>query len=286
MNTPISRRTALGGLAAGAALMSQPMAQAQDRVATKGNIKQSVSRWCYGDIALPDFCKACAEMGLKGIDLVGPDDWPVVKDHGLVPTMVPGAGSIPDSVNDPKLHDDLLASFRRNIPRAAENGCPNVITFSGNRKGMTDYVGLVNSAQVLREAVKIAEDHGVTICMELLNSKVDHKDYMCDRTLWGVALCEMVGSDHFKLLHDIYHMQIMEGDIIRHIQRYHEYIGHYHTGGVPGRNEIDETQELYYPAIMKAIVDTGYDMYVAHEYVPTWDDKLASLRQGAKICDV
>ncbi len=288
-NIQLNRRSALTFLTAGVAATTilPKTAFAQDK-SLKGNIKQSVSKWCFNqyieDHSLEDFVQQCAKRGLVGIDLVNSNEWPVIKKHGLIPTMVPGAGGIVNGLNDKKNHKNCMEQFKKNIPLAAENNIRNVITFSGNRHGMTDYEGWDNCTEILKEAVKIAEDHGVIICMELLNSKVDHKDYMCDRTLWGVELCKRVGSPNFKLLYDIYHMQIMEGDIIRTINRYHEYIGHYHTGGNPGRKDIDTSQELYYPAIMEAIVKTGFDGYVAHEFVPK--KGLESLETAIALCDV
>ena len=255
----------------------------------KGNINQSVSKWCYNGFieknSYDEFAKQCAEMGLVGIDLIGPGEWATAQKYGLVPTMVPGAGSINNGLNDKKNHKKCLEDFKENIKNAAGNKCPNVITFSGSRRSMSDVQAWDNCEAILKEAVKVAEDCGVVINMELLNSKVDHADYQCDRTEWGVELCKRVGSPNFKLLYDIYHMQIMEGDVIRTIRDYHPYIGHYHTGGNPGRNEIDTTQELYYPAIMEAIVETGFKGYVAHEFVPK-RDPMTSLKEAVAICDV
>lgn len=291
MNQPIKRREALGAMAAGATLLAGGIASSASANETngplKGNIRQSVSRWCFGSMELEDLAKLCVELGLVGIDLVREDDCPVLLDHGLIPTMYSNnATSISDGANDPRLHDQILERLREHIPKAASFGAPNIIVFSGERKGMNDYVGMMNCAKVMREAVKIAEDHDVVINIELLNSKVDHRDYMCDNTKWGASLCEMVGSPYFKLLYDIYHMQIMEGDIIRMIQRYHEYIGHYHTAGNPGRNELDDTQELNYRPIMKAIVESGYTGFVAHEYIPKNMPPVESLRHGVLLCDV
>ena len=198
-----------------------------------------------------------------------------------------GAGlGIEKGWNDPKLHEELIKDYLQIIPKVAESGYTNLICFSGNRNGMNDDVGLKNCADGLKQIMPLAEKHGVVIQMELLNSKVDHKDYMCDHAEWGVALCQEIGSENFKLLYDIYHMQIMEGDIIRTIQEHHTYFGHYHTGGNPGRHEIDETQELYYPAIMKAILETGFKGHVAQEFIPTWEDPIAALKQGVTICDI
>ena len=253
----------------------------------KGKIKHSVCKWCYRDIPMEELCKASEKIGLQSIEIVGVKDWPMLQKYGLSCAMGNGASlGIPKGWNDPELHSELIKRYEEIIPLAAKAGVPNVITFSGNRNGMDDETGMINCAKGLRKIMSLAEQHKVNIVMELLNSKVNHKDYMCDRTTWGAALCEMVGSDRFKLLYDIYHMQIMEGDVIRTIRDNAQYIAHYHTGGVPGRHEIDETQELYYPAIMQAIVETGYDGFVGQEFVPAREDKLASLAQGVRICDV
>ena len=252
-----------------------------------GKVNHSVCKWCYRDIPLEELCKAGQKIGLQSIELLGPKDWPTLKKYGLTCALGNGASfGIPRGWNNPELHADMIREYEELIPLAAKAGIKNLITFSGNRNGMDDETGMINCAKGLRKIMSLAEKHGVTIIMELLNSKINHKDYMCDRTTWGVALCEMVGSERFKLLYDIYHMQIMEGDVIRTIRDHAQYIGHYHTGGVPGRNEIDETQELYYPAIMKAIVETGFDGFVAQEFIPVREDKLASLAQGIQICDV
>lgn len=253
----------------------------------KGKVNHSVCRWCYDKIPLEDLCKAAKQIGLASIELTGPDDWPVLKKYGLTSAMPNGAGKgIVDGFNDPQLHDELFKSYSEIIPKVANAGMNQIICFSGNRKGMDDEKGIENCAIGLKRLMPIAEKYKVTVVMELLNSKVDHNDYMCDRTPWGAALCDKVGSDRFKLLYDIYHMQIMEGDVIATIQKFQKYISHYHTGGVPGRNEIDETQELNYPAIMKAIVDTGFKGFVAQEFIPKREDKIASLKQGVQICDV
>lgn len=253
----------------------------------KGRVKHSVCKWCYDEFELDEFAKAAKEIGLQSVELVGPEGWPTLKKHGLTCAMPWGAGmGIPKGFNDPSLHDDLIADYEEIIPKAADAGLDKIICFSGNRNGMDDETGLENCTEGLKKLMPTAEKHGVTVTMELLNSKVDHPDYMCDHTAWGVELCERVGSDRFKLLYDIYHMQIMEGDVIRTIRDNHQYIAHYHTGGVPGRNEIDETQELYYPAIVKAIVDTGYEGFIGQEFIPTWDDKLKALQSGVEICDV
>ncbi|GAB3929961.1 hydroxypyruvate isomerase family protein [Larkinella terrae] len=292
MKTP-SRRSAIKTLAGTALTFSVIDSLAADMEATKtafpalkGRINHSACKWCYSKIPLEDFAKAAKEIGLTGIDLLGPAEWPVVQKYGLTCSMAQGAGKgINDGFNDPRLHDELVASYEAIFPKLKEAGLKNVICFSGNRHGMDDQKGLENCAVGLKRLMSSAEKHGVVMVMELLNSKVNHKDYMCDKSAWGVELCKRVGSENFKLLYDIYHMQIMEGDIIRTIQQDHQYFAHYHTGGNPGRNEIDNSQELYYPAIMQAIVDTGFKGFVAQEFIPK-RDPLTSLRESIAICDV
>jgi hydroxypyruvate isomerase len=234
---------------------------------------------------LDDLCRQGAEMGLVAIDLVKPEEWPTVKKYGLVPSMVYGAGTIKDGWNRKESHDRLEKDAREAIRLAAENKLPNVITFSGNREGLPDDRGRDNCIIGLRRVKKIAEDHGVTICLELLNSKVNHKDYQCDHTAWGVEVMKGVDSPRVKLLYDIYHMQIMEGDIIRTIRDNFQYIAHFHTGGVPGRHELDDTQELQWRTVAKAIADLNFDGYFAHEFVPT-KDPMTSLRQAVELCTV
>ncbi|MCC9168189.1 hydroxypyruvate isomerase family protein [Pontibacter harenae] len=253
----------------------------------KGKINHSVCRWCYEKVSLEDLCKAANDIGLQSIELVGPEEWPTLKKYGLTSALPWGAGmGIQKGFNDPQYHNALVKSYEEVIPLVAKAGFNQIICFSGNRNGMDDEKGLKNAAIGLKRLMPLAEKHKVTMVMELLNSKVNHKDYMADRTHWGAALADQVGSDRFKLLYDIYHMQIMEGDVIATINKFQKYISHYHTGGVPGRAEIDETQELNYPAIMKAIADTGYKGFVAQEFVPKRPDKLASLKQGVQICDI
>jgi hydroxypyruvate isomerase len=253
----------------------------------KGKVNHSVCRWCYNDIPLEDLCKAAKNIGLASVELVGPDEWPVLKKYDLTSALPWGAGKgIVEGFNNLTLHDELVASYEAVIPKVANAGMTQIICFSGNRKGLDDEKGIENCAIGLKRLMPTAEKYKVTMVMELLNSKVNHKDYQCDHTEWGVALCDKVGSEQFKLLYDIYHMQIMEGDVIATIRKYNKYISHYHTGGVPGRNEIDDTQELHYPAIMKAIVETGFKGFVAQEFVPKRPDKIASLKQGVEICDV
>lgn len=283
-------------LAAATALPSSVLA-AEDRPQLKGRIRHSVSAWCYGrlfnadknrpaQMSFEDFCRECAKMGIESVELLGPGEWPAVKKAGMTCAMCNGPDSIGYGWNRVEHHEQLLPKFEKAIPEVANNGFPHIITFSGNRKGMSDEEGLENCAKGLKRLVPIAEKHNVTVILELLNSKVDHKDYMADHTAWGVELCKRVGSERLKLLYDIYHMQIMEGDVIRTIKESRQYIGHYHTGGVPGRNEINTTQELYYPAIMQAIVDTGYRGFVGQEFVPKQKDALASLKEAVQICDV
>jgi hydroxypyruvate isomerase len=253
----------------------------------KGNIHHSVCRWCYGDIPLEDFCVAVKKIGITAIDLVGPADWPVLKRHGIYSSMCNGAEiSLTKGWNHTEYHATLIKNYTEHIGLVAKGGYKNLICFSGNREGMDDETGWKNCVAGLKQIIGLAEQQGVMIHMELLNSKVNHPDQMCDNTKWGIELVKRVGSEHFKLLYDIYHMQIDEGDVIRTIQDHHQYFGHYHTGGVPGRHEIDETQELYYPAIMKAILATGFSDYVAQEFVPSWPDKLKALEHGVRICDV
>ena len=253
----------------------------------KGNIRHSVCRWCFNAVPLDEFCIFLKQIGISAIDLVGPKDWEVLKKHGLDSSMCNGAEiNLVDGWNDPKFHPQLIKNYSEMIPRVANAGYKNLICFSGNRRGMDDETGLKNCVEGLKQIMSLAEKNGVIIQMELLNSKIDHKDYMCDLTPWGVELCKRLGSEHFKLLYDIYHMQIDEGDVIRTIREHHQYIGHYHTAGVPGRHEIDESQELYYPAIMRAIAETGFKDYVAQEFIPTASDKLGALAKAIDICDI
>lgn len=252
----------------------------------KGNVNHAVCRWCFQDIPLDELCAAAKEMGLKAIDLVGPSEWPTLKKYGLYSSMCNGAEiNLVDGFNDPKFHPQLIENYTKMIPLVAKAGYKNLICFSGNRRGKDDETGLKNCVEGLKKLMPLAEKHGVVLVMELLNSKVNHKDYQCDHTAWGAELAKRLGSENFKLLYDIYHMQIDEGDVISTIQTFHPYIAHYHTGGVPGRAEIDETQELYYPAIVKAILATGFKGYLAQEFIPKQKDKLGSLRKAVAICD-
>jgi hydroxypyruvate isomerase len=323
-----SRRSLLtAATAAGAAalLSRTPSARAADRetLAHNGRINQSVCLWCYGGMTSAQMAHFASRIGLKAIDLLTPDKFPPLKEAGLICSMTSGVwGGIERGLNRREHHDAIVKSLKELIDANAEHNYPNVICFSGNRAGQTDDDGIKICAEGIKKIVAYAEQKKVTLCMELLNSRVDHKDYQCDHTVWGVELCKAVGSDRFKLLYDIYHMQIMEGDVIRTIRNNKEYLAHFHTGGVPGRHEIDDSQELYYPAIMKAIADTGYKGYCAQEFIPSYkwqfkedqatlensrsshatipfskswlpenleakhQDRVASLAQAAKICDV
>jgi hydroxypyruvate isomerase len=278
----MTRRTAFRALSAGLALAAGNVAPA----APKGRLKQSACRGPYRAIPMEDFCRAAADIGLSGIDLVNPPDWPMVRKYGLVPTVTQGdVAKIPDGWNRKESHERLEAEIRGRIKTAAEAAVPNVITFSGNRAGISDLEGRDNCIAGLRRVAKYAEDSGVTILMELLNSKVNHKDYQADHTAWGVEVCKGVDSPRLKLLYDIYHMQIMEGDVIRNIRDNFQYLGHFHTGGVPGRHELDDTQELQWRTIAKAIADLNFPGYFAHEFTPT-KDPLTSLRQAVELCTV
>lgn len=295
MQKRITRREALKKLAGTAAAATAVSAWGQSweeiidqlqPVHLKGHIHHSVCAWCYHGIPLEELCKAAKRIGIESVELLGPKDWPIVRKYGLTCAMCSGVDRIPYGWNRVEHHDRLVQKFSEVIPQVAKYGFPNIITFSGNRRGMPDEQGLENCVKGLKRIVGIAEKYKVNIVMELLNSKVNHPDYMADHTAWGVELVKRVGSERFKLLYDIYHMQIMEGDIIRTIRQNIQYIAHFHTGGVPGRHEIDETQELYYPAIMRAIAATGFKGFVAQEFIPRNKNKLASLRRAIEICDV
>jgi hydroxypyruvate isomerase len=292
---PTTRRNVLKNLALGTSAMIVAPAisyatkyQKEKKYTLKGNINHSVCRWTYNHLSIEELCKAVKEIGFGAIDLVGPADWPILQQYGIFSSMcyTGGENSLTKGWNDTTYHDKLIKDFTEVIPLAAKAGYKNVICFSGNRNGMDDETGLKNCTEGLKKILPLAEKNGIIIQMELLNSKVNHKDYMCDRTPWGVELCKRIPSENFKLLYDIYHMQIDEGDVIRTIGDNRQYFGHYHTGGVPGRHEIDETQELYYPAIMRAILKTGFKDYVAQEFIPAAENKIESLRQAVKICDV
>jgi hydroxypyruvate isomerase len=284
----ITRREALTATVAAAAatIPLGGVAQPPGPAVIKGRLKQSVSRWCYSKIPMPEFCKAVKDMGLTAIDLLDEAEWTVVRDHGLICSMgYAGGGSIRDGLNVRANHDAIVKNFEEKIPKAAQLKVPNVITFFGNRKGMSDAEAIANCVDGLNRVKKFAENAGVTICVELLNSKVDHKDYQGDHTSFGVEVVKAVASPRVKLLYDAYHMQIMEGDLIRTIRDNKDYLAHFHTGGVPGRHELDGTQEVNWRAVATAIADTGFQGYMAHEFVPT-RDPLTSLREAVVLCDV
>ena len=292
MNHATSRREAVKSIALVAAAAATCRARSEETspMKLKGHIRHSACRWCYGRIPLEELAREGKAIGLEAIDLLSPGEWPAVKAQGLICSLasspnVDGLGGIARAFNRVEHHDKLVPAYEDLIARAAEAGVPSVICFSGNRDGLDDEAGVRNCVAGIKRIMPAAEKHGINVFMELLNSKVNHRDYQCDHTAWGVQVVKGVGSERFKLLYDIYHMQIMEGDVIATIREHAACIGHYHTGGVPGRNEIDETQELYYPAICRAIVATGFKGFLAQEFVPA-RDPLASLRQGVGICDI
>ncbi|PXY39592.1 hydroxypyruvate isomerase [Flavobacterium cheongpyeongense] len=296
MSTTFDRRTAIKGILAGTVTLGVPadlfaLAKPDEELKLdsmlKGRINHSVARWCFNDFDIETLCSEAKKIGITGIDLVGPKDWPVLKKHNLVSTMCNGAElNLVDGFNDQKFHEQLIKNYTEMIPLVAQAGYKNLICFSGNTRGKTDEEGWNNCLLGLQKLIPLAEKHNVILVMELLNSKINHKDYQCSKTSWGVELAKRINSENFKLLYDIYHMQIDEGDIIRTIQENHKYIVHYHTGGVPGRNEIDETQELNYSAIMKAIANTGFTGFVGQEFIPKQKDKIASLKKAIAICDI
>jgi hydroxypyruvate isomerase len=291
MNTSdkVSRRSAITTLATAAAgvLAGAQDGITQEAAATKlkGRIHHSVCKWCY-KMPLEDLCREAKAMGIESIDLLGPKEWPVLKKYGLTCAMASGAGmGIAEGFNHVENHDKLVESFTEIIPQTADAGLTNLICMSGNRKGLDDEKGIENCVTGLKRLMQLAEEKKVTLVMELLNSKVNHKDYQCDHTAWGVEVVKRVGSERLKLLYDIYHMQIMEGDVCHTIQDNIQYIAHFHTGGVPGRNEIDETQELNYRHVCEVIAATGFKGFVAQEFIPK-RDPMTSLRQAIQICDV
>ncbi|MCF0234333.1 MAG: TIM barrel protein [Thermoguttaceae bacterium] len=285
-----TRREAMGAMLGAAAVCATGgFAMAEEKKFEKpenfkGDIKQSVSKWCFGSIPLEEFCGICKSMGMVGVDLIDPKDWETVKKCGLTVTM----GNVPEvgigvGINREENHDRIVASYEKYIPMAAELDVPNVISLSGNRNGLDDETGLKNCVAALKRVARIAEKYKVNVAMELLNAK-DHHDYMADSTEWGCDLVKAVGSERVKLLYDIYHMHRMEGDVIYHIRKAYDCIGHFHTAGCPGRNDLDDKQELYYPAIMRAIKELGYTGFVAHEFMPK--NGVQSLYEAVKICDV
>ena len=298
MADKINRRKLIKNLGLGAGLLSftgvsgvfatdlKSVEEKADFLAS-GKINHSVCRWCYQDIPLPEFARECSKMGIQAIDLLKPSEWEIVEKEGLVCSMATDDfASITDGFNDPSNHEKLQSAYKGLIKKASEHNIKNVICFSGNQRRMDEETGIKNCVTGLTPLLEYAAGLNVNLVMELLNSKVDHPDYMCDHTEWGVKLTKALKKPNFKLLYDIYHMQIMEGDVIRTIRENHKYINHYHTGGNPGRNEINNSQELNYPAIMGAIYETGFDGFVAQEFIPTYDDKLAALKEGIQICNI
>jgi len=291
-----NRRSAIRNIVAGTAaitatgMLSSFKKEESKEMATdklKGNINHSVSPWCYSQFTLDQLCEFSKDIGITGVDLCSPKDWPTLQKHGLYSSMCNGAEiNLTDAFGDKQFHATLQKNYTEMIPLVEKNGYKNLICFSGSRRGKDNETGWNNCVEGLKPLVALAERHNVVLCMELLNSKIDHKDYQCNNVEWGVELAKRINSENFKLLFDIYHMQIMEGDIIRNITDYHQYIAHFHTGGIPGRHEIDDTQELFYPAVMRAIVATGFKGYVGQEFVPKQADKIASLRNAIHICDV
>jgi len=286
----ISRRSLLKSLAVGTAAAAVPgtlLAQTADAIealTVRGDIRQSVSKWCFGNIPLDEFCKICKKLGMVGVDLISENEWDIVNRNDMIVTMGNGAGSIAKGFNRLEHHDELVTAYERLIPIAAAKKVPNLICMSGNRAGISDEQGMENCVIGIKRLMPVAERHGITIHMELLNSLRDHADYQADKTPWAAEIVQKVSSERFKLLYDIYHMQIMEGNLIDNIRKYKDVIGHYHTAGVPGRNDLDDQQEIYYPAVMRAIKETGYKGFVAHEFRPK--NGIQSLREGVKVCDV
>lgn len=289
----MNRRDVMKKLAIGSVLFSTPQVffsqkiNENKKMNSMGNINHSVCRWIFNELPIEDLCVLVKKIGFSAIDLVEPSDFPVLKKYGIDSSMCTGAHiSLTEGWNNPKNHEVLIGNYLKHIDLVADAGYKNLICFSGNRNGMDEEEGLMNCVAGLKQIMEKAEKRGVVIQMELFNSKVDHPDYMADSSRWGIELCKRLGSDNFKLLYDIYHMQIMEGNIIETIQKNHQYFGHYHTAGVPGRHEIDDSQELYYPAIMKAIVATGYKGYVAQEFIPLAKDKDLALKKAIQLCDI
>lgn len=297
MSTNLNRRSVIKGILAGTAVLGFPsgfssFANTKEEGTIpsgflKGKLNHSVARWCFNDFEIETLCIEVKKMGITGIDLVGPKDWPILKKHDLVSTMCNGAElNLVDGFNDLQFHEVLIKNYTKMIPLVAQAGYKNLICFSGSRRGKTDEEGWQNCVIGLQKLIPLAEKHNVTLVMELLNSKIDHHDYQCDRTSWGAELAKRLNTENFKLLYDIYHMQIDEGDVIRNITENHQYIAHFHTAGVPGRHEIDETQELNYVAIMKAIAATGFKGFIGQEFIPKNANKLESLRKAITICDI
>jgi hydroxypyruvate isomerase len=286
----ITRRSLLKSFAVGTVAAAAPgtlLAQTADSIETlsvKGDIRQSVSKWCFGSIPMDEFCKICKKLGMVGVDLVSENEWDIVNKNDMIVTMGNAGAGIAKGFNRFENHAGLIENYERLIPIAAAKKVPNLICMSGNRAGISDEEGMTNCITGIKRLMPTAEKHGVTIMMELLNSIRDHADYQADHTNWAAEIARRVGSERFKLLYDIYHMQIMDGNLIDTIKNNKDVIGHYHTGGVPGRQDLDDKQEIYYPAVMRAIKETGYKGFVAHEFLPK--NGIQSLREGVKICDV
>jgi hydroxypyruvate isomerase len=285
--TAVGLTAVTAGLAARGEAAQQMAGATPTRKPTKKRVNQSVCQWCYRGMALPDFFKGVVDRGLTAVDLLNEEQWTVAKnEYGLTCSMAyVGAGGINEGLNNPKHHEMLINAMKTNLPKLKAAGFPNAICFFGKRDGMSDYDGIKNSIACLKQIKPIAEANGVNVIIELLNSKVNHPDYIGDNTPYGAAIVAAVDSPNIKLLYDIYHMQIMEGDVIATINKYKDQIGHYHTGGVPGRNELDATQELNWPAVAEAIVNTGYKGYFAHEFIPK-RDPMTSLAEAVTLCDV
>ena len=282
-----------GGLAAGASILAGANAHASSSSKPQQQVaqgipasQQSVSYWCYNYLPLEQLLPKLKEMGLSAIDLITPSQFDILEEHGFTCSMAYGREKedITTGFINENLHEQLIQDYSKAIPLIAKRGYKNLICFAGNRRGMNDLDGMRVAAKGIKKLMPIAKDYDITVQLELFNSKVNHPDYMGDSSAWSIALCDMVGSDHFKLLYDIYHMQVQEGNVIQTIRDYHQYFGHYHTAGVPGHHELNEQQELYYPAVMQAIAKTGFKGYVAHEFVPTYDEKLDGLREAIRVC--
>jgi hydroxypyruvate isomerase len=306
MTLSISRRELIknvvaSGLTLGATggvsgAIAQNMAGVTDSFQNRGNIRHSVAQWTYGFLSLEELCIVVKQIGFAAIDLIGPQQWQTLKDHNIECSMCNGAEiSLTEGWNRKDLHSSLIENYRSHMELMAQAGYTNLICFSGNRNGMDDDTGLQNCAEGLKQIMSQAERSNIIVQMELFNSKLDHPDYMCDSSAWGIELCERIGSPNFRLLYDIYHMQVQEGDIIQTIRNHHQWFGHYHTAGVPGRNELDDSQELNYPAIMRAIAETGFQGFVAQEFIPRRQnangmrsnaERVASLAQAVTLCDV
>jgi hydroxypyruvate isomerase len=285
------QQIALGSLAVGSLSFTTDKKESNISAPLKlhSNINHSVCRWTYDFLTVDELCKAVKEIGFSAIDLRAPKDWPTIQQHGIYCSMcyIAGEVSLTKGFNNKLYHEQLVKDYLDVIPLMVKAGYKNLICFSGNRNGMDDETGLKNCVEALQKIIPLAEKNGIIVQMELFNSKVNHPDYMADKSAWGVELCKRLGSENFKLLYDIYHMQVNEGDVIHTIQDNHQYFGHYHTAGVPGRNEIDESQELYYPAIIKAIIETGFKDYVAQEFIPTGktvEEKVAALKDAVRRC--